>query len=307
MSDKKQTLQKVIALNISLVIAEIIAGIYSGSMALIADAFHNLGDVLALFISLIAIVYGAKKASESMTFGYVKAEIMAAFINSLFLIITMIFILIESVNRFLNPTEINAPIVIFVSLIALFINAYSTILLKQNNIEHHHDHDEEEHHHHEHEDMNIKSAYLHMLGDAVISLSVAVGGVIIYFFGIVAIDSVLSVLFSIYIIKETFPILKKSFYSLMDSNIDDLKQIKNLIINSDSHILSIHDLHLYRPNSSECYGSVHIVLNENLTLLEIETILENIRFILSKNEITHFIIQPESIKYNNNENCVIHN
>ena len=307
MSDKKSTLQKVISLNISLVIAEIIAGIYSGSMALIADAFHNLGDVLALFISLIAIVYGAKKASESMTFGYIKAEIMAAFINSLFLIITMIFILIESVNRFLNPTEINAPIVIFVSLIALFINAYSTILLKQNNIEHHHDHDEEEHHHHEHEDMNIKSAYLHMLGDAVISLSVAVGGVIIYFFGIVAIDSVLSVLFSIYIIKETFPILKKSFYSLMDSNIDDLKQIKNLIINSDSHILSIHDLHLYRPNSSECYGSVHIVLNENLTLLEIETILENIRFILSKNEITQFIIQPESIKYNNNENCVIHN
>lgn len=307
MINKKSTLQKVISLNISLVIAEIIAGIYSGSMALIADAFHNLGDVLALFISLIAIVYGAKKASESMTFGYIKAEIMAAFINSLFLIITMIFILIESVNRFLNPTEINAPIVIFVSLIALFINAYSTILLKQNNIEHHHDHDEEEHHHHEHEDMNIKSAYLHMLGDAVISLSVAVGGIIIYIFGVVAIDSVLSVLFSIYIIKETFPILKKSFYSLMDSNIDDLKQIENLIINSDSHILSIHDLHLYRPNSSECYGSVHIVLNENLTLLEIETILENIRFILSKNEITHFIIQPESIKYNNNENCVIHN
>lgn len=307
MTDKKSTLQKVIALNISLVIAEIIAGIYSSSMALIADAFHNLGDVIALFISLIAIIYGAKKASESMTFGYIKAEIMAAFINSLFLIITMIFILVESINRFLNPTEINASIVIFASLIALFINAYSTILLKQNNIEHHHDHDEEEHHHHEHEDMNIKSAYLHMLGDAVISLSVAVGGVIIYFFGIVAIDSVLSVLFSIYIIKETSPILKKSFYSLMDSNIDDLKQIKNLIINSDSHILSIHDLHLYRPNSSECYGSVHIVLNENLTLLEIETILENIRFVLSKNGITHFIIQPESIKYNNNENCVIHN
>ena len=81
-------------------------------MALIADAFRNLGDVLALFISLIAIIYGAKKATETMTFGYIKAEIMAAFINSLFLIITMIFILVESINRFLNPTEINAPIVI---------------------------------------------------------------------------------------------------------------------------------------------------------------------------------------------------
>lgn len=289
MLDKKQTLQKVIALNASLVMAEIIAGIYSGSMSLIADAFHNLGDVLSLFISLIAIIYGAKKASESMTFGYIKAEIMAAFINSLLLIITMIFILVESINRFLNPTEINALVVVFTSLIALFINAYSSILLKQNRMEHNH----------EDEDMNIKSAYLNMLGDSVISLSVAVGGVIIYFFGVFAIDSVLSIIFSIFIIKETFPLLKKSFYSLMDSNIDNLKQIENLIINSDSSILSIHDLHLYRPNSKEWYGSVHLVLNGNLTLVEIEVILENIRFILSQNGITHFIIQPESDKYNN--------
>lgn len=305
-NNKKETLQKVIFLNIVLVIAEIIAGIYSGSMALIADAFHNLGDVIALFVSLIAIIYGAKKASESMTFGYIKAEIMAAFINSLFLIVTMIFILVESINRFLNPTEINAPIVIFASLIALFINAYSTILLKQNNIEHHHAEGDEDEHHHKHEDMNIKSAYLHMLGDAVISLSVAVGGVIIYIFGVVAIDSILAILFSIYIIKETFPLLKKSFFALLDSNIDDLTQIENLIINSDSNISSIHDLHLYRPNSNEYYGSVHIVLNENLTLLEIEVILENIRFVLSKNGITHFLIQPESNKYNNNCLCYKH-
>lgn len=294
MLDKKQTLQKVIALNASLVMAEIIAGIYSGSMSLIADAFHNLGDVLSLFISLIAIIYGAKKASESMTFGYIKAEIMAAFINSLLLIITMIFILVESINRFLNPTEINALVVVFTSLIALFVNAYSTFLLKQNRIEHQHNDKE-----HNHEDINIKSAYLNMLGDSFISLSVAVGGVIIYFFGVFAIDSVLSIIFSIFIIRETFPLLKKSFYSLMDSNIDNLKQIENLIINSDPSILSIHDLHLYRPNSKEWYGSVHLVLNGNLTLVEIEVILENIRFILSQNGITHFIIQPESDKYNN--------
>ena len=135
MNLEKNILQKVIALNISLVIAEIIAGIYSGSMALVADAFHNLGDVFALIISLIAIIYGAKKASDSMTFGFVKAEIMAAFVNSLFLIITMFFILLESINRFFQPSEINAPIIIFTSIIALIINAYSTILLKQNNFQ----------------------------------------------------------------------------------------------------------------------------------------------------------------------------
>ena len=130
---------------------------------------------------------------------------------------------------------------------------------------------------------------------------------VIYIFFFFSIDSVLSVLFSIYIIKETFPILKKSFYSLMDSNIDDLKQIKNLIINSDSHILSIHDLHRYRPNSKECYGSVHIVLNENLSLIEIESISENIRLELKEKGINHFIIQPESIKYHHdNIDCLIH-
>ena len=97
--------------------------------------------------------------------------------------------------------------------------------------------------------MNMKSAYLHMLGDAIISLSVAAGGVIIYLFGITMIDTILSVIFSIYILKETFPILKKSFFSLMDSNSDDIKKIEELIL-ENNNILSIHDLHLYRPKSS---------------------------------------------------------
>lgn len=301
-SQKESVLKKVILLNITLVIAEIVAGIYSGSMALLADAFHNLGDVLALFISLVAIIFGAKRATDSMTFGYIKAEMMAAFINSIFLVATMIFILAESIGRIFNPNEIDAPIVIVASLIALAINGFSTFLLSQNKIEHHHHHDEDEHHHEHHEDMNIKSAYLHMLGDAVISFSVAIGGVIIYLFGVVVVDSILSVAFSIYIIKETLPVLKKSFYSLMDSNIDDIKEIESLILSS-SEVLSVHDLHLYRPNSSEYYGSAHVVLRDDLLLSQVETVLEGIRARLCKEGITHFVIQPESLKYDLKSTC----
>lgn len=301
-SQKESVLKKVILLNITLVIAEIVAGIYSGSMALLADAFHNLGDVLALFISLVAIIFGAKRATDSMTFGYIKAEMMAAFINSIFLVATMIFILAESIGRIFNPNEIDAPIVIIASLIALAINGFSTFLLSQNKIEHHHHHDEDEHHHEHHEDMNIKSAYLHMLGDAVISFSVAVGGVIIYFFGVVVVDSILSVAFSLYIIKETIPVLRKSFYSLMDSNIDDIKEIESLILSS-SEVLSVHDLHLYRPNSSDYYGSAHVVLRDDLLLSQVETVLEGIRGRLCKEGITHFIIQPESLKYDLKSTC----
>jgi len=299
---KESVLKKVILLNITLVIAEIVAGIYSGSMALLADAFHNLGDVLALFISLVAIIFGAKRATDSMTFGYIKAEMMAAFINSIFLVATMIFILAESIGRIFNPNEIDAPIVIIASLIALAINGFSTFLLSQNKIGHHYHHDEDEHHHEHHEDMNIKSAYLHMLGDAVISFSVAIGGVIMYLFGVVVVDSILSVIFSIYIIKETLPVLKKSFYSLMDSNIDDVKEIESLILSS-SEVLSVHDLHLYRPNSSEYYGSAHVVLRDDLLLSKVETVLEGIRAGLCKKGVTHFIIQPESLKYDLKSTC----
>jgi len=288
--NKKNTIQRVIFLNITLIISEIIAGIYSGSMALIADAFHNLGDVLALFIALIAIIYGAKKATETMTFGYIRAESMAAFVNSIFLSITMIFIFIESAQRFLNPLDINAPVVIFTSLIALFVNGFSTWLLDQKNIEHHHE-DE-----HEHEDMNIKSAYLHMLGDAFVSLSVVVGGIIMYFYGINTIDSLLSMIFSIYVMVANFPILKNSFLALIDSNNYNIKNMEELIMQS-SEILSIHDLHLYRPNSKESYGSVHIVLKNDLLLSEIEKVIESIRERACKKGITHFIIQPESTKY----------
>jgi len=108
-NEKQKILKQVIFLNISLVAAEISAGVYSGSMALLADALHNLGDVLALIISLVALIYGAKKATDSMTFGYIKAEMMAAFLNALFLVVTMLFILAESLHRLFVPNDINRP------------------------------------------------------------------------------------------------------------------------------------------------------------------------------------------------------
>lgn len=304
MQSKKQILQKVIFLNIVLVVAEIGAGIFSGSMALIADAFHNLGDVLALFISLVAIIFGAKEVSSKMTFGYIKAEMMAAFVNSLFLVITMLFILFESLTRLYEPHPIDAPIVIIASLIALFVNGYSTYLLRHNGVEHHHHHDD---HHHEHEDLNMRSAYLHMLGDAMISLSVAIAGVFIYFFGIVSIDTILSILFSIYIIKETLPLLKRSFFALMDSSGGvDVEAIENILLQKKM-ISSVHDLHIYTPSSKGIYGSAHIVLCENFSLAEIERLLEEIRGDLAKIGIKHFIMQPETQKYSDpNQGCKTH-
>lgn len=302
--DKKATLKKVIALNMLIVLAEIIAGIMSNSMALLADAFHNLGDILALIISLVAIVYGAKEATSKMTFGYIRAESMAAFVNSLFLIITMAFILFESFKRFFEPSEVNAPIVMIAAFVALLANAFSTYLLFKDGIEHHHhEHNGDEHEECEHkhdEDLNIRSAYLHMLGDAVISLSVVVGGALIYFFGVTFIDPLLSMIFSLYIIKESYPILKKSLLSLMDSSPFDTKKVESLILES-KEVRSLHDLHLNSPSSGGGYGSVHIVFMDDLPLTQVEAIIEEIRKRLYGSGFVHFVIQPESSKYHSDE------
>ena len=271
---------------------EVFYGLVANSVALIADAIHNLGDVLAVIVTFIALVLGTKKASASMTFGFIRAEMMAGFINSLFLLVTMVYILYESVIRLLYPEKVLSEYMIVIAAVAFVANGISAVILHRIGGEfthsHHHTHDhhegEHDHHHHEshnHHDLNIRSAYLHMLSDALISLGVVIGGLVIYFFNINSVDAVLSILFSLYIIKETFGVLRHTFLSLMDINHDDLAPIEALLLESKS-IHSVHDLHLHRPSSKEMYLSAHLVFDEELTLGEVETILLSIREALRK-------------------------
>ncbi|QOY55795.1 cation transporter [Candidatus Sulfurimonas marisnigri] len=303
---KERKIFWIIIFNSLIVISEIFFGIISNSFALIADALHNTGDVLAIAITYMALKLGAKKTTFKYTFGFIKAEMMAAFTNTLFLFVTMIYMIYEAVNRVYNPEVIEPIYMIVVGIIAVIANGVSAYILHSLGVEHSHGHEhshDETHNHHHHGDANIQSAYLHMLSDALISVGVVVAGIFIYYFKIYYIDSILTIIFSIYILKHSYPLLKKSFLSLMDVNTTDISQEKlDEIINSDEAILEYNDLHISRPNSKFNFISFHIVLNDDkLNLLNVEKITDNIKYKLEHIGFNHILIQVDSSKHIKNQ------
>ncbi|UUV16833.1 cation diffusion facilitator family transporter [Fusobacteria bacterium ZRK30] len=282
----------IIIFNLIIIFSEILFGIISNSFALIADALHNAGDVIAIVITYIALKLGTKQTTFKYTFGFLRSEMMAAFVNTLFLSITMIYMIYQAIYRFFNPEIIEPLYMIIVGTIAVIANGISAYLLNTMKISTHAHHE----HHHEHGDANIKSAYLHMLSDALISVGVVTAGVFIYFFKIYYIDSILTIIFSLYILRHSYPLLKKSFLSLMDTNIIDISPDElDKVIKIDDNIIEYHDLHIYKPSSRYNFISFHIVLkNNNLILKEIEEITGKIKHNLKKYDFNHILIQVDT-------------
>lgn len=290
---KEKKILWIIIFNLIIIFSEILFGIISNSFALIADALHNTGDVIAIVITYIALKLGTKQTTFKYTFGFLRSEMMAAFVNTLFLSITMVYMIYQAVYRFFNPEIIEPLYMIIVGTIAVIANSISAYLLNTMNISTHSHHD---HPHHHGGDANIKSAYLHMLSDALISVGVVTAGIFIYFFKIYYIDSALTIIFSFYILRHSYPLLKKSFLSLMDTNITDISPDElDKMIKIDDIIIEYHDLHIYKPSSKYNFISFHIVLkNNNLILKEIEEITGKIKHNLKKYDFNHILIQVDT-------------
>jgi len=290
--DKKILL--IIIFNLIIVISEIVFGLISNSFALIADALHNAGDVISIVITYIALKLTIQKTSFKHTFGYLKAEMMAAFVNTLFLYLTMIYLIIEATNKFFNPEVIQAEYMIWVGLIALIANAISAYILHTMNVNSCPNHSHEHHH-----DDNIHSAYLHMFADALISVGVVLAGIFIYYFKIYNVDSALTIIFSFYILHHSYPLLKKSFLSLLDFNLTDISKEKldEIILVKNNDIFEYHDLHIYKPSSKYTFISFHIVLtNYELKLIDIESIIDKIKKELRKEGFNNIQIEIDSMK-----------
>ncbi len=289
----------IIVFNLIIVFMEIIFGFISNSYALIADALHNAGDVLAVIVTYIALKFTTKRVSFKYTFGFLKAEMMAGFVNMMFLFITMLYMIYEAVRRFFNPEIIEPVYMIVVGAVAVMANGISAYLLSNIGVSSCSRHEHHYHEHSHHEDLNIKSAYMHMLSDSLISVGVVIAGIFIYYFKIYHIDSILTIAFSVYILKHSYPLLKKSFLSLLDANITDVsKETLDSIILKDENVLEYHDLHISSPSSKESFISFHIVLkDENMTLKEIIIITEIIKDSLKKNGFSHILIQNDTDKH----------
>jgi len=268
-----------IFLNILITIAQVFGGIISGSLALLSDALHNFSDVISLIISYIANRLSKKKASLNKTFGYKRAEILAAFINSSTLIIVAILLVIEAVERFQNPQVIESALVIWLSTIAILGNGFSVLLLKK-------DADT---------NMNMKSAYLHLLTDMMASIAVLVGGLLIKFYNVFWVDSVLTFFIALYLIWMGYDLLKSSTKVLMLFTPESVpvNDIITEIINLKA-VKNIHHIHVWQLNEMETHFEAHIDFYEDISLSEFDEILHTIEDILNRKfDINHVNIQPE--------------
>lgn len=283
----------VIALNIAIVIIESTVGVLSGSLALLSDAWHNLSDVLALVVTAIALGLGARPATTAMTYGYVRSEMMATFINAGFLSLLMIWVAVEAVDRLLHPVAVDGWLTMITAAVALVVNTASAVILGGHAHAHTHEDEEEEKEH----DLNVRAAFWHMASDAILSLAVVLGGGAMILWGIPWIDSLLSLVFAAVILIASARLITRSFASLMDRADPNKLSKFEAILKAHPQVIEVHDIHLTFPSSKERYFSAHIVLDGCLSLAEVEAIIESLRHDLSHAGATHILLQPETTKY----------
>lgn len=268
-----------IFLNILITISQVIGGIISGSLSLLSDALHNSSDVVSLIITYFATKFAKKNASLNKTFGYKRAEIMAAFVNAATLIIIALYLIIEAIERFKNPQEIESSLVIWLSFIAILANGFSVLLLKKD----------------AKSNMNMKSAYLHLFTDMMASIAVLIGGLLMKYFMLYWVDSLLTLVIALYLIYMGYDLFKDSFKVLMLFTPDSIK-IKKIVdeIEKIEPVKNVHHVHVWQLNEDETHFEAHIDFNKNITLSEFDIILVNIEELLhNKFQINHINIQPE--------------
>jgi cobalt-zinc-cadmium efflux system protein len=268
-----------ILLNLLITAAQIIGGIASGSLALLSDALHNFSDVLSLGFSLIAHKLSRKKATEDQTFGYKRAELIAAFVNASTLIIVAFILIYGATERFFHPKPIESNLVIWLSLLGIVVNGGSVLLL-QKDAEH---------------NLNMRSAYLHLLTDMMASVAVLVGGLLIKYFGWFWVDGVMTILIALYLIVVGIDLLKTSTKMLMLFTPDaiDIKEIVEEVQKIPG-AGKLHHIHVWHLNDDELHLEAHLDCSEDIKLSEFNEVSNKIELLLlEKFQINHINIQPE--------------
>jgi cobalt-zinc-cadmium efflux system protein len=259
------------------VVIEAVAGFRSGSLALVSDAGHNFTDALALVLATLGVYMQSKPADSIKTYGYHRAGVLTAFANALTLVVIATFIFYEAWQRFVHPTHIQEWTMFWVAVAALVLN--SSIMWGL-----HRDKDR---------DINIRAAFIHMLGDAVSSVGIIAGAILIHFTGFAMIDPILSVLIGILIVWTAWDIIQESLNVLLEGlpRGMELNQVTGAMREIDG-VIDVHDLHIWSLGSSAHALSCHVLIDDMPTS-ESNAILQRINDVLCKFEIRHSTVQFE--------------
>ncbi len=236
-----------IGLNVLIIIFEVTFGFLTGSLALLADALHNITDIGSMILSLWGMKVAARPSTTRKTYGYKRAEIIIAFVNGGVLLAVAGFILIESVQRLFSPTEVAGIQMLIVAAVALLGNGLATYILEKE----------------AHGNLNLKSAWIHSLQDALFSLGVIVGAIMLTFTGWQWIDPAISIVLSLFLLKEIFAILSESVHMLLDSVPSDLdfEEVKTALLSLE-HMESVDDLHIWQTGSHDRFLSAHLTVTD---------------------------------------------
>jgi cobalt-zinc-cadmium efflux system protein len=267
-----------ILLNVAITLAEAVGGIISGSMALLSDAAHNFSDVLSLIISYFASRLSKRKATEKETFGFRRSEILAAFINSATLIIISVIIIIEAIRRLMNPAPLSANLMIWLAIASILINGLSALFLRKDS----------------HDNINIRSAYLHLFGDMLTSVAVLAGGLAIKFLKWNWTDSVFSLAIAVWLLWLSWGIFRSSLRIIMQFTPEEI-DIKKIACEFEKipGVKNIHHVHVWQINDHDLMFEAHVDMSEDIKMSGFEKVLEEIKLVLIQNGINHSTIQPE--------------
>ena len=281
--DSDRSLIVAVSINILLTVFQIVGGIISGSLALVADALHNLSDAASLGIAIFARKISRKPADQSKTFGYKRAEVVAALINLTILVIISLYLLYEAIWRFFDPVSISGWVIVIVAGVALVIDmitALITLRLSKNN-------------------MNMKAALLHNLSDALASLAVIVAGSLIILYQWFWVDTLLTLLLSLFILYQGLAMLPKTIHLLMEGAPEDIDfdAIKKSLLSLEG-VDDIHHVHVWSLDEETIALEAHVVAN-------IETFdeMESIKNIIKKKLSDEFNIKHSTLEFEHEMMC----
>ncbi len=276
-----------IVLNMLYLSVEFIYGISIDSMALISDAGHNLGDVLCLLISLLAFRLARIAPTAEYTYGYKRATIMASLLNGVILLVAVGVIVVESIAKLRQPVEIEGGTVAWVAAIGIFVNALTAIMILRTRRE---------------KDLNVKSAYLHMVADALVSVGVVVSGLVIKWTGLTIIDPIVGLIVAVVILISTSQLLFDSLKLSLDGVPVGIKKGRLIakVVNSVKGVEEMHHVHIWAVSTSENAITAHVVVSDLNSIPEIKS---EVRQILRDQGITHSTLEFEVKEENCDGEC----
>lgn len=265
-----------IILNGLFVLIEAGVGLWQDSLSLLSDAGHNLSDVFSLLLVLIAFRLAKVQRNERYTYGYRKSTILISLLNAVILLVAVGAIVIESIHKFSEPTEVNGIAVSWTAGVGILINGATALLLMRG----------------QKSDLNVRGAFLHMAADTLVSIGVVFSGILIYYTGWTVVDPIVSLIIAAVILVSTWELLSDSLRLAVDGIPDgvELQEIEQLLL-AEEHVKGAHHIHVWAISTTETALTAHVVIDD---LSCWPQVTEHIKHTLAEHGINHATLEPET-------------